>query len=124
MRLKRAKRIVDRIYPFIEKDYGWSKYQKKFPYIDFEKSMFDSPSQEDDAHGDYDSEENIITLYYPKLRTKKQLIQTLLHEYKHYLQSPRWRSRYFSMGYHYGNHPYEIEAKEEEKNWKKYAKVK
>ena len=34
---------------------------------------------------------------------------------KHYLQSPSWMKRYYDMGYEYNNHPYELEALEEEK---------
>ena len=38
------------------------------------------------------------------------VIQTLIHEYIHYLQSPIWFKRYYSMGHDYVSHPYEKEA--------------
>jgi hypothetical protein len=51
------------------------------------------------------------------MKSREHIIQTLVHEYQHYLQSPSWFKRYYDMGYHYGNHPYEVQAYGEEKNW-------
>ena len=54
------------------------------------------------------------------MRSKKHIVQTLIHEYQHYLQSPRWFQRYYNMGYRYDNHPYEVSALNEEKNYKRF----
>jgi len=34
----------------------------------------------------------------------------MVHEYTHYLQDPKWMTRYYNMGYTYKTHPYEIQA--------------
>ena len=53
---------------------------------------------------------NEITIYYPNMKSKKMVVQTLIHEYIHYLQSPIWFKRYYTMGHDYVSHPYEKEA--------------
>jgi hypothetical protein len=51
------------------------------------------------------------------------LAKTIVHEYAHYLQDPKWMTRYYTMGYKYNTHPYEKEAfKIEELNWYKVCK--
>ena len=66
---------------------------------------------------------NVIQLFQSEIKDTKHVIQCLLHEYRHYLQSETWFKRYYAMGYDYTTHPYEIAAKAEEKNYKKYAKM-
>ncbi len=74
-----------------------------------------SPIPKIDKHV-FDREKNIIVIYYPKMSSKKQIIETLIHEYQHYLQSPVWMKRYYNIGHTYDSHPYELAAKEAEKN--------
>ena len=75
-------------------------------------------SDEDVSH-EYCSMNNEIIVYYPNMKSRKHIIETLVHEYQHYLQSPLWMKRYYTMGYTYDNHPYEVKkAYDEEKNWK------
>lgn len=52
------------------------------------------------------------------MKNKKMIIQTLIHEYIHYLQSPLWFKRYYNMGYNYNDHPYELKAISYEKDYK------
>lgn len=52
------------------------------------------------------------------MKSKKMVIQTLIHEYIHYLQSPTWFKRYYNMGYSYNDHPYELEAIRHEQDYK------
>jgi hypothetical protein len=61
---------------------------------------------------------NEISIYYPNMKSKKMVIQTLIHEYIHYLQSPIWFKRYYNMGHDYVSHPYEKEAISFEKDYK------
>ena len=53
------------------------------------------------------------------MKDAKHLAKSIIHEYQHYLQSPSWYTRYYSMGYNYSDHPYEIAAYKEEKNYRK-----
>ena len=73
---------------------------------------------EDSCHVEYCHDMNEISIYYPNMKSKKMVIQTLIHEYIHYLQSPIWFKRYYNMGHDYVSHPYEKEAISFEKDYK------
>jgi hypothetical protein len=126
MKLKSVIKIVEEALPKIEKHYGFSKFQECTPYVDYETSIYGRLSGEEDdgsmgeqcPDAEYCSIENAIFIYYPKMKSKKHIIETLVHEYQHYLQSPSWMKRYYDMGYNYNDHPYEVAATEEEKNYK------
>jgi len=60
-------------------------------------------------YGDFDFEDKCITINVASHRTLRQLVSTILHEYKHYLQSPTWYTRH-EAAYRYAEHPYEHEA--------------
>ena len=127
MNLEKIQEIVQEAIPKIEKKYGYSKFATCSPYIEYEKSIYGRLAGEDDdsnlgdqsPEAEYDRIDNSIILYYPKMKNKKHIIQSLIHEYQHYLQSPSWMTRYYKMGYNYGDHPYEVAALNEEKNWNK-----
>ena len=120
--------IVNEVYPKIEKHYGISKFQECTPYVELHKNIYEKYSgeegaqgEEDKCHAEYDRIDNSIVIYYPQMKDRKHIIQTLVHEYQHYLQSPSWMKRYYDMGYRYDNHPYEVAAYAEEKNYKIFA---
>lgn len=127
MDIKDIKKIVEEVFPKVESKYGYSKFAECSPYIDYEKSIYARLSGEDDdgtlgeesPDAEYDRILNSIILYYPKMKSRKQIIETLIHEYQHYLQSPSWMTRYYNMGYEYNDHPYELAATAEEVNWNK-----
>ena len=111
----------------IELKYGYSKFAETTPYVEYEKSIYARLAGEDDdgalgeecPDAEYDRIDNSIVIYYPQMTSRKQIIETLIHEYQHYLQSPSWFTRYYNMGFEYNNHPYEIAATKEELNWNK-----
>ena len=124
--------IINEVYPKIQKHYGYSKYHFCTPLIELHHNLYSRLSEEDygedvlletefNPDAEFDREDNTIVLYWPKMKTKKLIIQSLIHEYQHYLQSPLWMARYYKMGYDYNNHPYELSATAEEENWKKFA---
>ena len=127
MGIDKIKEIIQEVFPKIEAKYGYSKFAECSPYIEFEKSIYANLSSEGDdvellteyPDAEYDHITNSIIIYYPKMKSKKHVIQTLIHEYQHYLQSPSWMTRYYNMGHNYNNHPYEVAALAEEKNWNK-----
>jgi len=96
----------------IEDYYGFSKHYNDPPYI------FLSQERAEGRKGEFCDEINEIILYYKNLTSLEDLIKTLIHEYQHYLQSPSWFTRYYNMGYSYNNHPYEVQAYNEEQKWK------
>jgi len=127
MTLKDIKNIVNEVYPKIEKYYGYSKFFPEVtPYIEYETSIYGRLSGEEDdgsmgeesPDAEFDRIDNSIVIYYPKMKSKKHIVETLVHEYQHYLQSPLWMKRYYTMGYNYNDHPYEVQAYNEEKNYK------
>ena len=127
MKLETIKNIVNEVYPKIEKYYGYSKFFPEVtPYIEYETSIYGRLSGEEDdgsmgeesPDAEFDRIDNSIVIYYPKMKSKRHIVETLVHEYQHYLQSPLWMKRYYTMGYHYNDHPYEVHAYNEEKNYK------
>jgi len=122
-----VKNIVDKVYPKIKADYGLSKWND-FPKVEIHRNIYEMLSGiedmegEDNAQANFCRHSNTIELFYSEIKDTKHIIQCLLHEYKHYLQSGTWFKRYYTMGYNYTNHPYELAAKEEENNYKKYIK--
>lgn len=129
MLLEKVKKVVDEVLPQIEKKYGFSKFFESYPYIEYETSIYGRLSGEEDdgtmgeesPEAEFDSIDNSIVIYYPKMKSRKHIIKTLIHEYQHYLQSPSWMTRYYKMGYRYDNHPYEIAANKEEINYKLFV---
>ena len=121
--------IVEEVYPKIEKYYGYSKFTPECtPYIELHHNIYarysgeeDAQGEEDKCHAEYDRIDNSIVIYYPQMKDREHIIQTLVHEYQHYLQSPSWMKRYYDMGYRYDTHPYEVAAYAEEKNYKIFA---
>ena len=119
--------IIDKVYPKIKADYGLSRYYD-FPNVEIHNNIYEMASGiegmmgEDNAQANFCRHSNAIQLFQSEIRDTKHVIQCLLHEYRHYLQSGTWFKRYYAMGYDYTNHPYELAAKEEEKNYKKYMK--
>tara|TARA_R110000803_G_C11986495_1_gene321363 strand:+ start:1422 stop:1805 length:384 start_codon:yes stop_codon:yes gene_type:complete len=118
--------VIKEIYPKVEQHYGHSKFQECSPYVEIHHNIYarysgevGAQGEQDDCHAEYDRIDNSIIIYYPNMQNKKHIIETLIHEYQHYLQSPSWMSRYYKMGYDYSNHPYEKAATLEELNWNK-----
>ena len=101
---------------------GESKYHSHTPYLVVEFSP-QSEGIDDEWHGEYVPEENEIIIYSRNITSKSDLAKTIVHEYAHYLQDPKWMTRYYTMGYKYNTHPYEREAFiVEELNWYKICK--
>ena len=121
--------IVEEVYPKIEKYYGYSKFTPECtPYIELHHNIYarysgeeDAQGEEDKCHAEYDRIDNSIVIYYTQMKDREHIIQTLVHEYQHYLQSPSWMKRYYNMGFRYDNHPYEVAAYAEESNYKIFA---
>lgn len=125
MNKQEVRKIVEEVFPLVEKTYGFSKFFECTPYVEYETSIYsrlageedDSNLGEENPDAEFDSLDNSIIIYYPKMEDREHVIKTLVHEYQHYLQSPSWMKRYYNMGYRYDNHPYEVAAYKEEDNW-------
>jgi hypothetical protein len=118
-------KIANKVYPNIRAYYGLGK--KEYPPIEVHKNIFARLSGEQDMEGDdpadaeFDRKENKLFIYSDFNDSVEDVIRGVIHEYIHYLQSGSWMKRYYSMGYTYGNHPYEIDAKKAEEDWKLFV---
>ena len=117
--------IVKEVYPLIQKYYGKSKFNGGAPKVDYHHSIWARITGVHNAEGDFypaadfERETNTIWIYYPEAVDEAWVIQTLIHEYTHYLQDGKEMKRlYDEEGYEYDNHPFEIEATKAENDWK------
>ena len=120
MNLKEIQKIVNEVFPKIETHYGFSKFHECTPYVEIQDSPYDD-ADDPDLIGEYRSDDNSLILYWKNIKSFDDLVKTIVHEYQHYLQSPSWMTRYYRMGHYYSDHPYELAAYAEEKNWKLFS---
>ena len=125
MKKSKVQEIINEVLPKIENYYGFSKFQECTPYVELHRNIYEKYSGEEGMEGDENGCHaefcdmlNEITIYYPNMKDREMVIKSLVHEYQHHLQSPIWFKRYYNMGHDYVTHPYEIEAKSYEKDYK------
>jgi len=120
MKQEKIKEIVNKVYPIISKDnnsnakieYHYNIYER----LSGEKGM----TGEVCAHAEYDWSSNKIYLYTSRLHSVEDIIRSLIHECVHSTQSKVKFNAYYLCGETYDTHPYEIEARNAEKEWKIY----
>ncbi len=100
--MKRHEQYVDKIYDWCTKEYGFSRFQSDYPTIS-------TSYQGKKNSGYFLQDENHIHVYLNMHEFLTELIDTIIHEWTHYLQSPIWLSRY-NKSRDYSDNPYEIEA--------------
>jgi len=114
MRKKQVEEICDSVIEWCVKNHGCSKFYDGLPIVEIE---FEEPRG---IRAEYDSMNNLMTIYVRGNRSVKQLVKSVLHEYRHYLQSPTWLERYSTMYRRkQDKNPYEIDAEIfADSNWK------
>ena len=120
MKQEKIKEIVNKVYPIISKDnnsnakieYHYNIYER----LSGEKGM----TGEVCAHAEYDWSSNKIYLYTSRLHSVEDIIRSLIHECVHSTQSKVKFNAYYLCGETYDTHPYEIEARNAEEEWKIY----
>lgn len=117
MKLVEIQKIINKVVPELINHYGESKHFNNTPWISIEDSPYDD-ADDPNLIGEFCSMANELIIYWKNIKSKEDLIRTIIHEYQHYLQSPSWMKRYYNMGYDYSDHPYEIAAYKEEGNYK------
>jgi hypothetical protein len=116
MNKKEVERLSEIYLERATKLFGLSKYHSHTPYLYIDYSP-NSTGVDNEWKGEFESEENEIIIYRKNITNKEDLARTIIHEYCHYLQSPAWMTRYYSMGHTYQTHPYEVEAIKFERNY-------
>ena len=110
--LKLAESVID----WCAKNVGYSKYYDDLPTIEVE---YDSLSS---VRAEYCPLNNVVTLYAKENRSVRQVVMSVMHEYRHYLQCPSWLERYSGL-YRRKQHknPYEVDAEKfANDNWVKF----
>ena len=120
MTINNIKNIVDKTYPIIAKDYNSNA--KVELYSDIYERLNSIPAIEDyESYAEYSWSDNKIYLYTNHLDSEEDVIRSLIHECVHSNQCyDTYEAYYDECDLDYDTHPYEIEAKETEENWKKY----
>ena len=120
--------IIDYSYPNIQKYYG--KGSLDFPKIELHRDIYARLSGDEKQSGEhssttkaqYDENTNVIWIYYPNIINEEDLLRSLIHEYTHYKQNITTLSKkYHAMKYSYDEDPHEIEAHNNEKDWKLFT---
>ena len=127
MKQEEITKIVNKVYPLIIQDILIGKEGgAAYPEIEFHYNIYERLSGEKgmtgevQAHAEYDWNKCTIYVYTSQMKCEEDIIRSLIHESVHANQSKKLFDAYYLCGETYDTHPYEIEAKETEENWKKY----
>ena len=132
MKQEEITKIVNRVYPLIIQDIIISNnctIENVYPEIEFHKNIYERLSGEKGmtgevcAHAEYDWGTSKIYLYTSRMFSEEDIIRSLIHECVHANQSKVKFDAYYLCGETYDTHPYEIEARDAEENWKKYKLI-
>ena len=117
-----CKKIVNKIYPIIAKDYNSNA--KVEIYSDIYERLNSVPAMDEhESYAEYHWDSNIIYLYTNHLDNEEDIIRSLIHECVHSNQLHEIYEAYYECGLDYDTHPYEIEAEYEEEKWKNYENI-
>ena len=100
--------LVRNAYKKIQKKFGKSKYYKWIP----ELIVYSEPNEiwrDRPVCGEFDPNTRSININIANHSSTRKLIDTMLHEYCHYMQHPSWLQRYMMIS-EYANNPYESDA--------------
>ena len=124
----KVKHIIDEVYPKVKEHYGLSKYHGEFPKVKLHHNIYARLTGEEDAegecspHAEFERESNTIWVYWPEAKSEQWVIESLLHEYTHYLQDGAEMKRLYDEGHEYDTHPFELAAIAAEKDWQLFTK--
>lgn len=96
---------VDKIYEWCKKRYGRSKHNGRYPDVVFRKGDY----YDGEEWGYYDEVDKCIYINRDKHETLQDLIDTMIHEYTHYLQNMH-HYQIIALYLEHDEHPMEIQA--------------
>lgn len=104
---KKTELIVDTVF-------NWCCVYLGTPLKTYPKIKIIEDKRYKNIFGEYENKE--ITIFINSCHSRKDIINTIIHEYTHFLQMPRKNDidKYHKLlnYYNYNSHPYEIEADE------------
>jgi hypothetical protein len=98
---------VDKIHNWCKKRYGRSKYNGRYPEVVFRKGDY----YDGEEWGYYDEIDKCIYINRDKHETLLDLVDTMIHEYTHYLQN-MYHYQILAKYLDHHEHPMEIAAEE------------
>ena len=117
-------RLIKRVYPKIVKDLGGDAKPVEVYDNIWDRlgavAVDDLKEEQGNPNAQYDPDADIIYIYSEVTNTPEQIIRSLLHEHTHTIQDQKEFKKLYDKGYEYSNHPFELEALEAEKDWKRY----
>ena len=120
MKQEEIVKIVNKVYPLISKDNNSHAKIEYYHNIYERLSGVKGMTGEVFAEAEYDWEMCKIYLYTSRLHSKEDIIRSLIHECVHSTQNKQLFDCYYDEGETYDTHPYEIEARNAEEEWKIY----
>ena len=119
----KVEKVVKRVYSQIVKDLGGEEKKVEVHhdiYTRLQAVGVEDLMAENNPSAEYDPHVDKIFIYWSAMDSEEEIIRSLLHEHTHTLQDQKKFKKLYDEGYNYSNHPYELEAKKAEKNWKNY----
>ena len=120
MKQKEIIKIVNKVYPLISEDNNSHAKVEYYHNIYERLSGIKGMTGEVCAHAEYDWSTKKIYLYTSRMFTEEDIIRSLIHECVHSTQNKQLFDCYYDEGKTYDTHPYEIEARNAEEEWKIY----
>ena len=106
---KKLEDIGEKVIDWCIDEFGLSKHYEHYPYMEID--MVD-----DCMCGEFIGYNNEIIVCPTAIDTIDEFIETVIHEYTHYMQSPSWYTRYLNNltlnEVIKNKHPYEIQAEQ------------
>lgn len=102
-----SRKYINRILDWCVRTYGKSKHNRMFPYVTYRSAKYMNEGPATMAY--YDDETGVIFINKDDHRSLRELVNTVIHEYTHYLQNSH-HYHVLSLYLPYRKHPLEIEA--------------
>jgi len=121
---RQIEKLIQKVYPKIVKELGGDAkpvevYDNMWDRLGA-VAVDDLKREQGNPNAQYNPDDDIIYIYSEVTNNVEQVIRSLLHEHTHTIQDQKEFKKLYDKGYEYSNHPFELEALEAEKDWKKY----
>ena len=123
MKQEEIVKIVNKVYPLISEDNNCNAKVEYYYNIYERLSGVKGMTGEVCAEAEYDWVMYKIYLYTSRMNSVEDIIRSLIHECVHSRQLKCTFDSFYENGHTYDTHPYEIEARNAEEEWKKYKKI-
>ena len=121
---RQIEKLIQKVYPQIVRDLGGEAKPVEVYDNIWDRlgavAVDDLKREQGNPNAQYNPDDDVIYIYSEVTNNVEQVIRSLLHEHTHTIQDQKEFKKLYDKGYEYSNHPFELEALEAEKDWKKY----